>query len=93
MVDSLHKGTSFDVKYVEVTEDIKDDDGNFAKEKLEVWFRNPVELVKELLGNPAFVHNTVYQPTKVYQDINKASPRYDDMWTGDWGLVVGSMGK
>lgn len=84
MIDSLPKGSSFQVKYVEVTGDIRDNDGNFENEKLEVWYRDPVELVKELLGNPAFSHNTVYKPTKVFEDINKTTQRYHVIWTRDW---------
>ena len=54
------------------------------EEDLELWRRDPVECVKELIGNPAFKEFMSYVPERVYVD-NKGQERiYDEMWTGDW---------
>ena len=37
-------------------------------EKLELWRRDPVECVKEVLGNPALKDHLKYAPERVYED-------------------------
>ena len=37
-------------------------------EKLELWRRDPVECVRELLGNPALKDYLKYAPERVYED-------------------------
>jgi len=45
-----------------------DDDGQVTTERLELWWRDPVECVKELIGNPAFRKLMAYAPERVYKD-------------------------
>lgn len=61
-------------------------DGNqeFLTERHELWRRDPVECVRELIGNPAFKEYIAYQPEKVYADPEGKTRVYDEMWTGDW---------
>jgi hypothetical protein len=53
-------------------------------EKLELWRRNPVDCVKELMSNPAFKAVLRYAPERVYRDKEGKIRVYDEMWTGDW---------
>lgn len=65
---------------VEADGDVSDRD----VEELELWIRDPVACVQELIGNPAFNGEIAYAPERVYTDIDGRSRRYDEMWTGDW---------
>lgn len=53
-------------------------------EKLELWRRDPVECVKELMGNPALKDSIQYAPGKQYTDAEGKNRVYEEMWTGDW---------
>ncbi|KAG1734399.1 uncharacterized protein EDB91DRAFT_1238423 [Suillus paluster] len=53
-------------------------------EQHELWQRNPVECVRDLIGNPAFKDYLSYVPEKVYADAQGKMQVYDEMWTGDW---------
>jgi len=83
-VDALRTGPAWDYRTIEITGDSIDRDGSPLKEKLEVWLRNPVECIAELLGNSAFDGSISYVPEQVYADEAGDSRVYDEMWTGDW---------
>ncbi|KAF8497982.1 hypothetical protein JB92DRAFT_3125502 [Gautieria morchelliformis] len=53
-------------------------------EELFVWCRNPVDCVKELIGNPAFKEAMHYAPEKVFTDSSEADQVFNEMWTGEW---------
>lgn len=53
-------------------------------EELELWRRDPVECVRDLIGNPAFKESMAYEPEHVYTDAMGGTRVYDEMWTGDW---------
>ena len=53
-------------------------------EDLELWKRNPVSCIKELIGNPAFKDHISYVPERVYADKAGLNQIYDEMWTADW---------
>lgn len=56
------------------------------KEDLELWKRDPVECIKELMGNPAFQDYMAYVPERVYgnEDGRESSRIWDEMWTANW---------
>jgi Plavaka transposase len=83
-VDQLPIGPEWKCSLIEVTGDQQDDDGNTKSEHLELWYRDPVECVKELIGNPAFKNHMSYVPERVYKDEEGKVRVYDEMWTGDW---------
>jgi len=60
------------------------DDGEKMHEKLELWRRDPVDCVKELLGNPAFKEFISYTPERVFSDNAGKERIFDEMWTADW---------
>jgi hypothetical protein len=61
-----------------------DEDGKVMVEKLELWRRDPVECVRELMENPSFQGHMAYAPERVYKDEEGKVRIYDEMWTANW---------
>jgi len=72
----------------EITGDRKDENGDAIVEEVELWRRNPVDCVRELIGNPAFKDGMKYTPEKHYEDEELNNRVYDEMATGDWWWEV-----
>ncbi|KAJ3823454.1 hypothetical protein F5880DRAFT_1482181 [Lentinula raphanica] len=53
-------------------------------EELELWTRDPVECIKELMEDPRFRNSMRYVPEKMFTDDTMKVRAYDEMWTGDW---------
>jgi hypothetical protein len=68
--------------------DLLDENGNALEEELELWMRDPVEVVKELLGNPAFRDHMHFTPERHYSDPEQQSRKISEMWTGDWWWTI-----
>ncbi|KAF8577074.1 hypothetical protein K439DRAFT_1649164 [Ramaria rubella] len=84
-IDALPSlGPSFKCETITVTGDIKDSDGNFVIEELELFHRDPVECVQELIGNPAFHTMLHYAPEQIFEDASCTERIYNEMWTADW---------
>ncbi|KAH7917895.1 hypothetical protein BV22DRAFT_1025530 [Leucogyrophana mollusca] len=83
-IDQLPIGPEWNCKKVSVTGDKKGEDGEMMVEEVDLWLRDPVECIKELVGNPSFRNCMAYAPEQAYTD--KAGQRrlFDDMWTADW---------
>ncbi len=80
-IDSLPTGTPWICDLLTVTGDLTGPKGENLTEELELWRRDPVECVKELIGNPAFEPHSSYAPVRV----KKAGVRYyGEMNTCDW---------
>ena len=54
------------------------------EEKVEVWRRDPVECVKEIMGNPAFKDYMSYTAEHVYLEDEGKVRIFDEMWTANW---------
>ena len=63
---------------------LNDDGEPVPPERLELWKRDPVECVKELMGNPMFKDSLEYAPQKHFMDEEGKNRVFDEMWTGDW---------
>jgi hypothetical protein len=52
----------------------------------ELWMRDPVDCVAELIGNPLFSSALRYRPEQlfVYDAEGTRQRVYDEMWTGEW---------
>ena len=59
-------------------------DGEPATEGIELWFRDPIECVQGLIGNPTFREHVSYVPQKVFTNRTGTTRIYDEAWTGDW---------
>lgn len=64
--------------------DLKDINGVALEESLELWYRDPVECVRELIGNPMFANLLAYAPAHAYRDKEGSVRHIDEMWTADW---------
>ena len=49
------------------------------------YYRDSLEAVKALLGDPTLAENMVYAPSRLYvQDETQNRRILTEMWTGDW---------
>ncbi|KAI5995121.1 hypothetical protein EDD15DRAFT_2387675 [Pisolithus albus] len=83
-VDSLRTGPAWTCEMIDVVGDVVAEDGSTRWEQLELWRRDPVECVMELIGNPAFRDAMAYVPERAYADSEGKNRIYDEMWTADW---------
>ena len=83
-VDQLPIGPDWKCSLINVTGDRLDDEGKLMTEQLELWHRDPIECVKELIGNPAFADYISYVAERVYMDDKGKVRVFDEMWTGNW---------
>ncbi|KAF7984973.1 hypothetical protein HWV62_9927 [Athelia sp. TMB] len=67
-VDALPPGVSWKLENVILEGDACDDDNKPLREELELWYQDPVDVVKELLGNPMFRGVICYAPEKIHCD-------------------------
>lgn len=84
MIDSLPGGVKWNLHEIHLTGDIKDEDGEPLTETLELWWRDPVECVRELMGNPMFRDVMRYAPEKVFTDAGGKNELVSEMWTAEW---------
>lgn len=83
-VDELPTGPEWVCTAVKATGDHMGEDGHFMEEDLELWRKDPVEVVKQLIGNPAFKDHIAYAPEKVFTDKKGTNQIFDEMWTAEW---------
>jgi hypothetical protein len=85
-VDQLPKGPGWKCEIVTAAGNQLDENDEMMTEDLELWKRDPVECIKELMGNPAFRDYMVYAPERVYSsDTGSEESRIlDEMWTANW---------
>lgn len=83
-VDQLSTGQKWLYDKITVTGDVCRDDGNVMVEHLDLWRRDPVECVWELIGNPAFWEVMCYMPEQLYADADDEEQILDEMWMADW---------
>jgi hypothetical protein len=80
----MPSGPAWGCKKVSVTGNHADEDGNIMTEEVEVWHRDVVDCVCELLGNPLFKEYMAYTPVHTFKDKAGLHRLIDDMWTVDW---------
>ncbi|KAG6808947.1 hypothetical protein H0H92_002281 [Tricholoma furcatifolium] len=83
-IDQLPRGPEWTCQSFQLTGDEKDPDGNFLTQEIELWHRNPVECIKELLESPFIGKKNAYQPIRVYRDHAQTNRKYSETNTGDW---------
>ncbi|KAG1829050.1 hypothetical protein DFJ58DRAFT_848827 [Suillus subalutaceus] len=67
-VDKLPHGPAWSCKKVSVKGNRMDENGQSLHEDVELWMRDPVECIKDLIGNPLFKQHMVYAPSRAYKD-------------------------
>ncbi|KAJ7710900.1 hypothetical protein B0H17DRAFT_905740, partial [Mycena rosella] len=65
-VDQLPTGPGWKCEIVTAAGNQLDENDEIMKEDLELWKRDPVECIKELMGNPAFHDFMAYVPEHIY---------------------------
>ncbi|PPQ76233.1 hypothetical protein CVT24_009444 [Panaeolus cyanescens] len=83
-IDALPEGPGWTCTPIRIRGDRKDRHGVCRHEDLEIWHRDPVDCVRELMGNPAFKDHQHYAPKKIYLDADLKNREYSEMWTADW---------
>ncbi|KAG1851594.1 hypothetical protein DFJ58DRAFT_661557, partial [Suillus subalutaceus] len=83
-VDELPHGPGWSCQKVNVHGNREDEDGELLQEEVELWSRDPVECVKELIGNTGFKVDMAYSPARAYADHRGQHRVIDEMWTADW---------
>lgn len=83
-VDDLPTGVDWRCEMITVHGNELDETGKPIVEKLELWMCDPVECVRELIGNPVFDGDIAYAPERVYADAEGKIRVIDEMWTADW---------
>lgn len=84
-VDALPTdGPDWVCDFVNVYGDVLDDQGNPVIEEVQLWQRDPVECIRELLSNPAFKTLIKYAPEKVYRDADGNVRVFGEAWSADW---------
>lgn len=83
-VDALPIGPGWTCEILTVEGDVVGEDGKMMTEEMELWRRDPIECVKELLGNPAFKNFMSYVPERVFSDKEGTNRVLDETWTADW---------
>ncbi len=73
VIDQLPNGTDWKLEEITLTEDHLDGDGNNLTEKLELWYRDPVDCICELMGNLMFHDAMKYAPEKLFADSNRST--------------------
>lgn len=53
-------------------------------EEVELWLRNPVECVQELMGKVSLRESMVYSPARIYTGGDRQTRIFEEMWSGDW---------
>lgn len=83
-VDALPQGPQWTCTPFTVTGDVLDYNGELKQEELDLWTRDPVECVRELIGNPLFAESMAYAPEQVFSGSDKEERIFNEMWTADW---------
>ncbi|KAF7359613.1 hypothetical protein MVEN_00685100 [Mycena venus] len=83
-IDDLPGGVGWKLEKVVLKGDLQDDNGNAMTETLELWYRDPVDCIRQLMGNPVFRDVMRYAPERVYEDEDRKSEVINEMWTAAW---------
>lgn len=65
-----------------------DERGQAKTEVLEMYRRDPVECIKELMSNPAFNDCIEYEPKRLFEDPFGEKPLISEMWSAEWWETV-----
>ena len=83
-IDALPSGPKWMCELLEVEGDIVDEGGVTQRETVELWRRNPVDCIQELIGNPEFEQYMIYVPCRLYMNDDGTDQCWDKMATGSW---------
>lgn len=76
-VDNLPHGPEWHRQTIQV-------DGDQGSEILDLWLRDIVEVVRELIKDRRFLEYMRFAPERHWETAEKKIRIYDEMWSGDW---------
>lgn len=68
----------------EVVGDLEDEHGNKKKERIELWMRNSLECIAELVAKTIFGSDMHWAPERHFIDDAGNERAFHEMWTGNW---------
>jgi hypothetical protein len=83
-IDQLPTGPDWVCDIVKVSGDLVGENAERMSEELELWRRDPVECIQELIGNPSFKDKFEFEPAKYFTDEAFSNRLIDEAWTADW---------
>ncbi|KAG8919877.1 hypothetical protein FRC02_001306 [Tulasnella sp. 418] len=83
-IDQLPTGPRFKSKTFSITGDLRNAKGQMMTEVVEMYYRDPVEVVEELISRPSLRDHLTYSPMKIYTSPARQNRIYMDMSSGDW---------
>jgi hypothetical protein len=88
-IDDLPEGVQWECEDLEITRDEPDLEADpsgetMCKERLEFWYCDPVECVRELIGKPTFDGYLKYAPERHFADAAGEVEVINEMWTARW---------
>ncbi|KAI9429943.1 hypothetical protein BJY52DRAFT_1093078, partial [Lactarius psammicola] len=66
----------------------KCEDMDIAGDTLQFYFRDILQCIRSLYGDPEFARDLVFAPERHYTDHNRTCRVYSEMHTGDWWWAV-----
>ena len=87
-IDELPQASQWALKLVTIKGDLVGVNGKHEEEEVELWIRNPIDCIRELMANPDFEKHVSYEPQQAFGDATGNIRQYDEMWTGDWWWEV-----
>ncbi|KAI9437093.1 hypothetical protein F5148DRAFT_1278501 [Russula earlei] len=73
-IDTLPAGSLWHTETFSFTGDLLDENGEPTQDHFELWYRNSLQCIEELISNPMFEKIYILWNTRIY----------DEMWTADW---------
>jgi hypothetical protein len=67
-----------------ITQKGLDGEDVLMKEGLELWMRNPIDCIEELMEDPRFKDHMQYAPEKMFTGKDMNIRAIDEMWTAEW---------
>ncbi|SJK96778.1 uncharacterized protein ARMOST_00024 [Armillaria ostoyae] len=83
-IDGLPTGVPWKLETLTLRGDLQDSEGKARTEELELWYRDPVECIRELLENPIFRDSMKYAPEHIVLDWHRKVEVINEMWTASW---------
>ena len=80
-INQLPTGPDWVCDIVNIVGDLEGPEGGRMGE---LWCHNPLDCIKELIGNPAFKDKMVYEPAQFFTDKYHTNCIIDEVWMVDW---------
>ena len=83
-IDALPSAPKWSCELFEVKGNIQNESGTYETQVVELWRRDPIECLRELIGNPEFKPYLKYAPYRLYTNEEGTEQCWDEMATGSW---------